>query len=72
MSEEEIRKEKMYFEGIKNSHDMQFMVLTRQSDGKSVEIPVSDEIARHIMLYVEKIAPRIPKPVERGNDVESV
>lgn len=68
-----IEDDKVYFQGIRNDKNKKhFLILVRESDGKSIEIPVTDTIANHIMVYILKLVNRSPELVERGNDEPSV
>lgn len=62
---------KIYYNGIKTVKDNKFLVFIREIDGKEIQIPLSDEITRHILMYTNKLVyPTIP-PIERGNDEDT-
>ena len=71
--------EVIVFDGTKkrgNVNYLVFSVVELVEDGTSkssqVEIPVDQKIADHVMIYLGKNTKPDSKPVERGNDEDSI
>ena len=61
----------IYYDGTSKRDKVKYLKF-KNNLGKSVEIPVDDRTHSLIMIYLEKLQPPEPKPVERGNDEESL
>lgn len=59
------------FQGIKYKNGLGFVKFSNADNKSSVEIPLDEDVARHISLHLSRISPGIPKNVEHGNDEES-
>ncbi len=67
--------EVIIFEGVHVRNKIPHLVfrVRRNINERVVEIPVDHVVAEHVMLHLSKAAPPTPpKPVERGNDEESL
>ena len=53
------------FHGTVKRDKISYLVfkVQRDTNERQVEIPVDDRIARHVMLYLERVAPPLSKPV---------
>lgn len=66
--------EVIFFEGTIKRDKVSFLVFRVRRDMKErrVEVPIDERVAQHVMLHLDRAAPPSPKPVERGNDEESL
>lgn len=60
------------FEGSINKNNIYYLVFIIKQNNKRVEIPVDKYLVDHIMMYLQRFAPASPKPVEYGNDEDSL
>lgn len=51
------------FDGTKKQNGMTWLVFANEN-GKKVEIPVDDRMARHFSIHFERLSPPQPKKVE--------
>lgn len=62
------------FEGAITKENVYCLVfIIKQNDqNKRVEIPIDKYVVDHIMMYLQRFAPAPSKPVEYGNDEDSL
>lgn len=58
------------YDGITKRNKVSF-VKFKNDFGKSVEIPLDQKVLDMFLIYLDKLQPPQPKPVERGNDEDS-
>jgi len=57
----------IYYDGTKKIDKISFLRFKNEL-GQSVEIPMDERVLAMIMVYLDKLQPSKPKPVERGNE----
>lgn len=60
----------IFYDGITKKDKVSFIKF-KNDLGKSVAIPMPEKIVDMIEVYLNKLQPPEPKPVERGNDEDS-
>lgn len=61
---------KITYDGFVEKDKVPHLCFANQN-GERVEIPVDPITARHILLYLNILAPGELKPVERGNEADA-
>ena len=66
--------EVVFFEGTIKRDNISFLVfrIRRNMEERRIEIPVEERIAQHVMSHLGRFVTPASKPVERGNDEESL
>lgn len=67
-------EKRIIFGGIKKRNEIPYLVFLNDK-GSFVEIPIEPQMAKHIELYLAKIAHSFKEekePVERGNEEEAI
>ncbi len=59
----------IYYDGTRTIDKVSFLKF-KNDIGQAVEIPMDERVLNMIMVYLNRLQPAEPKPVERGNDEE--
>ena len=61
----------IYYNGTKKVGTVNYLCF-KNDLGSFVDIPVDDTVLKLMEMYLFKLQPPKPEPVERGNDEESI
>jgi len=61
----------IYYNGTKKRDNIDYLCF-KNDLGESVDVPVDKTVLKLMEMYLDKLQPPKPKPVERGNDEDSL